>query len=191
MWITRLTQLIEYLATKSWLAYYFISAYYRMLVKREARLAGINEQDRVLCIGGGICPYTAILLHKYTKAQITVVDNNRVCVEKARKFIDRVGMEKINIVYGDGENICCHGYTVIHLAMQISPKELVLNKILQKAQHGTRVLIRKPKKGVDRLYCRVSGHEMDFAKCIKHGLFSNVDHTSVCVVEKQTAGILP
>ena len=93
-----------------------------MLVKREARLAGINEQDRVLCIGGGICPYTAILLHKYTKAQITVVDNNRVCVEKARKFIDRVGMDKINIIYGDGENICCHGYTRYTWLCRFLPK---------------------------------------------------------------------
>jgi len=190
LWITRLTQLIEHFAIKSRLAYYCISAYYRMLVKREVCLAGINERDRVLCIGGGICPYTAILLNKYTKAHITVIDNNIECVEKARKFINRLGLNRINIIYGDGEDICCHGYTVIHLAMQISPKELVLNKIMQKAQPGTRVLIRKPKKGVDKLYCKMAGQEMDFAKCIKHGLFCNVDHTSVCVIEKQAMGIL-
>lgn len=190
LFITRLTQLIELLATRSRLAYCAVSAYYRMLVKREARLANINENDRVLCIGGGICPYTAILLHKYTKAHVTVIDNNSKCVEKSRKFINELGLDKINIILGDGEEICCHGYTVIHLAMQISPKELVLNKIMQKAQHGTRVLIRKPKKGVDRLYCKISCQKVDFARCIKHGLFSNVDHTSVWVVEKPAVGML-
>ena len=91
-----------------------------MLVKREARLADIREGDRVLCIGGGICPYTAILLHKYTGAHITVIDNNRSCVEKARKFVNRLGLDKIKILPGDGRDICCHGYPVIHLAMQIA-----------------------------------------------------------------------
>ena len=190
MWITKLTQLIELLATKSWLAYYSVAAYYRMLVKREASLAGINENDKVLCIGGGICPYTAILLHKYTKAHITVIDNNLECVEKSKKFINRLGLDKINILFGDGEDICCHGYTVIHLAMQISPKELVLNEILQKAQPGTRVLIRKPKKGVDRLYCKMSHQGKGFTNCIKHGLFCNVDHTSVCVVDKPAVSLV-
>jgi D-arabinose 1-dehydrogenase-like Zn-dependent alcohol dehydrogenase len=188
--ITQFTQHIELLATKSRLTFHITSAYYRMLVKREARLADIREGDRVLCIGGGICPYTAILLHKYTGAHITVIDNNRSCVEKARKFVNRLGLDKIKILPGDGRDICCYGYTVIHLAMQITPKESVINEILSKAEKGTRVLVRKPKKSVGSLYCTMPEYEKIFAACVKHSLLSNVDQTYVCIVEKGAVGFL-
>ena len=188
MRIIKLTQFIELLATKNRLAYCITSAYYRFLVKREAVLANINEKDRVLCIGGGICPYTAILLHRYTRAHVTVEDSNKRCVEEARKFISRKGYKNINVVLGKGEDLSYDGYTVIHLAMQITPKELVLREVLSRAQEGTRVLIRKPKKGVERLYCRAAEEEKHFARCIKHSLFSNVDYTSVCIVDREAVG---
>ncbi|NLA84786.1 MAG: hypothetical protein GX854_09745 [Clostridiales bacterium] len=190
MWITKLTRLIELSATRSRLVYCFVSVYYRLLIKREVKLAEINENDRVLCIGGGICPYTAILLNKYTNAFITVVDNNINCVEKSRTFVNRLGLDRVKIIYGDGRDICCHGYTVIHLAMQLTPKESVLNEIMKKADHGTRILIRNPRKGIEKLYCKMSDREKDFVKCIKHSFLSNVDYTSVCIVNKNPVGNL-
>lgn len=188
--ITRLTQQIEKLAVKSRLVYFLTSAYYRMLIRREANLANINEHDRVLCIGGGICPYTAILLHQYTKAHVTVIDNNRICVDKANGFVKKLGLDQIKIALNDGQCVGYQEFTVIHLAMQISPKEIVINEIMKKAREGTRILVRKPKKGVQHLYCTLSQNEGDSSECIRHGFLSNVDHTSVCVVGKRAAGIL-
>lgn len=56
MWITRLTRQIEQLAASSRLIYSLAALYYRQMVQREAELAQIGPEDRVLCIGEASVP---------------------------------------------------------------------------------------------------------------------------------------
>jgi len=83
MLITSLTQKVEWLANQSRLFYHCIALYYKNIIKREVRLANITPNDNILCIGGGPCPYTAIMLHQLTGAKVTVIDNNKHCVKSA------------------------------------------------------------------------------------------------------------
>lgn len=185
MWITSFTQKIEQIAIKSNLLYGIVSLYYKFLVKREANLAEITENDNILCIGGGVCPYTAILLNKYTNANVTVIDNNKACVEKSQKFIEKLWLKNVQILYCDGECVCCKEFSVIHIALQISPKDAVINCVMNKAKNGTRVLVRRPKKNLDCLYS-TENDERIFANSVKHSIFSNVDNTSISVVNKKS-----
>lgn len=187
MWMTRLTQKIELFATKSKLVYFLVSFYYRQMVKREAHLANISKVDRVLCIGGGMCPYTAILLHEYTNAEVTVIDNDHTCIEKSRHFLADRGLDNIHVFHSDGSCVNCQEYTVIHIAMQISPKETVIDSIIKKARNGARVLVRMPKDGLEDLYSSVSKGHFNFDRQIKHGPFSNVDNTSISIVQRSDA----
>ncbi len=187
MWITKITQRIELLATKSKIIFYLVLLYYRLLVKRETALANIGKDDRVLCIGGGMCPYTAILLHRYTNAKVTVVDNDRHCAEKSRCFLRRMGLGDIHVCHGDGACINCTDYTVIHVAMQVSPKDAVVSRIVKEAPNGARVLVRMPKHCVKSLYCNFNKQPFRFDSQVKHSVFSNVHNTSVCVVGQNPA----
>lgn len=187
MRITKFTRQIELLATKNKFIYFFVSLYYRFLVKREAILARIDEDDRVLCIGGGMCPYTAILLHKYTKAKVTVIDNDKVCIEKSKCFLHHLGMDGIDVSYSDGACVNCSDYTVIHIAMQITPKEAVVDQILKMAQDGARVLARMPKNSFEGFYSNLSKGRSLFDTHVKHSFLSNVDNTSICVVNREPA----
>lgn len=186
LWITNFTQKIEQIAIKNSLFYGIVSQYYKLLVKREANLAEITENDNILCIGGGVCPYTAILLNKYTNANVTVVDNNSTCVERSQKFIKSLGLDKVVIQHCDGECVCCNNFSVVHIALQISPKDAVIDCIMNKAKNGTRVLIRHPKKNVLCLYNKENNKRI-FKNNVKHGIFSNVDSTSISVVNKKPA----
>ena len=161
LWITKITQRIELLATKSKIIFYLVLLYYRLLVKRETALANIGKDDRVLCIGGGMCPYTAILLHRYTNAKVTVVDNDRHCAEKSRCFLRRMGLGDIHVCHGDGR-ASTHDYTVIHVAMQVSPKDAVVSRIVKEAPNGARVLVRMPKHCVKSLYCNFNKQPFRF-----------------------------
>lgn len=185
--ITRLTQWIELLATKDKFIYALVARYYKLLVKREALLAGIGPEDKVLCFGGGICPCTAILLHQYTKAHITVIDNNRACAEESRCFLHRQGLEHIRVACREGAEINCADYTVIHIAMQITPKEAVVNQVVKKARPGTRVLVRIPKENLQSLYSNLNRAKPSFNQQIQHGPFSNIGNTAIYIVEKEPA----
>lgn len=153
-------------------------------MKREANLAEVTEKDNILCIGGGVCPYTSILLNKYTGANVTVIDNDKACVEKSQKFIKKRGLKNVEILYCDGECVCCKEFSVIHIALQIFPKDAVINCIMNKAKNGTRVLVRRPKKNLECLYSMESDESI-FANSVKHSVFSNVDNTSISIVNKK------
>ena len=176
MKIVAFTQRLEYWASQSRLVYFILSFYYRHIVKKEVRLAKISADDSVLCIGGGACPYTAILIAKYTGAAVTVIDNNADCVDQAGEQIKRLGLERVEVSYNEGAVCRYGGYSVIHLAMQISPKEAVLQKIHTEADPGTRVLVRNPKPALDKLNCPCR-HEISCGVRVDHRL-CNLDHTA-------------
>jgi hypothetical protein len=188
MRIMKFTQRMELFATRSSIAYGLMSLYYRMMVKKEVRLAGITRDDRVMCIGGGHCPYTAILIRKYTDARVTVIDNDCACIDRSKDYLYCMGLGDIEVRHCDGKHMCCRDYTVIHIAMQVTPKEAVLREMIGRAQCGARVLVRWPKAIVEGLYNgRAGGAQSE--QSVRHGLFSNVGNTSVHVVEKGKANI--
>lgn len=183
MLVTYLTQKIELLASQSKLIYGLTGLYYRSIIMREVRLAEITKNDKILCIGGGPCPYTAIMLHRLTGAHVTVIDNNRFCVNKSLELIEKLNLQdKIQVLCTEGENVNCRGFSVIHLAMQISPKEKVLKRLLGEAENGAKILVRMPKPVLKGLYCGINCNPLSKG-CVAHRLFSNIDSTALFVKE--------
>ncbi|NMA67567.1 MAG: hypothetical protein GX957_15265 [Clostridiaceae bacterium] len=151
--IPKTTKLLELLAAKNSSIYKTMSLYYKRLVRKEATLANIQPTDKVLCIGGGPCPISGILLHEYTKAHVTIIDNDEHCVRISRDLIQRLGYEdSIKIIYGDGNDISPENYNVIHMAVQVSPLDQVFCKLKQKCPFGAKILVRLPKKNLTNFY---------------------------------------
>ena len=118
--VTAITQKIENLAPRSRILFRLASCYYRGVISREADLAAIDSSDRVLFIGGGSCPFSAILLHQKTGAHITAIDHNAPCSEKAVSVIRQLGLEgKISILCSGAEcpDLSLSSYTVVHFAL--------------------------------------------------------------------------
>lgn len=127
--------------------------YYKPIVKREVKLANASPSDKILCIGGGYFPCTAVLFHKLTKATITVIDNDKDAVDGAVKLMEKLKLQNGVIVkHTDGVDINPQDYDYVHIAMQISPKEEVFNKIYSSMAKGGKVMVRVPKKRVKNAY---------------------------------------
>jgi len=155
MFITGITQKIECWVSETDTAYRLAAGYYQDVIQKEIVLANITKDDHILCIGGGVCPFSAILFHQKTKAKVTVIDNNIDCVNKSRKVIKRLGLDEfIQIICQDGscETLSIADYTVIHFALQVNPMENVFAYIEKNATPGTRLLVRRPKARLGRLY---------------------------------------
>lgn len=193
MIISSCTQKIEYLASKNFLIYKVVEKYYKNMVKREVKLAGISSNDRVLVIGGGPCPCTGILIHQLTKAKVTVIDNVENCVKCSTELIKKLGLKKyVNIILKDGLDIDTSKFNVLHIALQITPKKRVIESLEKTAKNGTRILVRIPKESLNKLYSPV---EKDFYlnnTNTRHDFLSNVGKTALHTVggemfEKQMA----
>ena len=169
--IIDLTYKIEGRAAKASSVYKLASKYYRDIVKNEAVLANVAENDHILCIGGGMCPFSAILFHQITGAKVTVIDNNLLCIPKARQVIHRLGLCKmIQVKCHDG----CKGeldysqFTVVHLALQVNPMEKVFEHIEKQVNVGTKILIRRPKKSLNAIYCNLAKEAIEQSPYISH-----------------------
>jgi len=162
-WIRHFTYKIEARAANAGWLYRLARRYYTGVIEREAALANITAADHVLCIGGGMCPFSAILIHEITGARVTVIDNNHVCIPLAQQVVQRLGLEEsIRVVCADGLNadIDFSLYTVVHLALQVSPMAAVFSQVEARVAAGTRLLVRRPKKALDALYCTLSRHAL-------------------------------
>lgn len=161
--LTALTYKIEQKATKAGLVYKLACKYYRGVVQREIALANITAKDHILCIGGGICPLTAVLFHQLTGAKVTVIDNNHACIAKATRFVGDLGLGAHVAVHcqdGSSRDMMYADFTVIHVALQVSPREQVLASVEGQMVPGTRLLVRRPKgRGQVLSYCPYARHK--------------------------------
>ena len=162
-WITNFTYKIECHAAQAGVVYRLASQYYRDVIQKEIVLANITDKDHILCVGGGICPFSGILFHQITGARVTVIDNNEACIPKARQVINRLDIgDYVRVVCkdgGDGE-MDLLGYSVIHLALQVTPIDHVFSQIKERAAAGTRLLVRRPKRLLDDIYSKLPNPQL-------------------------------
>ena len=188
--ISSLTQFIEQLACKSRLLYKLCRLYYQGIIKREIALADISSADHVLFIGGGPCPFSAIMIHQMTGARVTVIDHDHDCVLAARKLVSRMGYdEQISLYCKNGCELPEYEsiqYTIIHMAAQLSPLEHVFNHIKKHSQSGTKILVRLPKESIKQLYCHTKCSL--FMRCPRtlHSTMNNLESTALYVNTKKT-----
>lgn len=158
-WITNFTYKIEKQAVKTGLVYKFACGYYRDVIEKEIALANITAKDHILCIGGGICPFSAILFHQITGAKVTVIDNNETCIPKARQAIKRLKIsDDVQIFHQEGDSAAIQfsDYSVVHLALQIHPIEQVFDSVKKHMLPGTKLLVRRPRGQLCGMYDSLS-----------------------------------
>jgi len=153
-WITDLTYKIESLAAELGAVYKVASKYYQDVIEKESVLASITQDDHILCIGGGVCPFSAILFHQATGAKVTAIDSNPECVPVARQVIDELGIGGyVRVLCQEGSEVAdLTQYSVVHLALQVTPMDQVFAQVEKQVRAGTRILIRRPKKSIDSVY---------------------------------------
>jgi threonine dehydrogenase-like Zn-dependent dehydrogenase len=138
-----ITSFFEKLALDIPLILGILSIYYKRRVCKEIEAACIRYGDRVLCIGGGPCPLTAIYIHKLTGAHITVVDNNSDAVRIGSRFIRKMNLNSaITFVQSEGESIDLNGFSMVHVALQVTPREKVIKHIQHYAGPNVQILVR-------------------------------------------------
>ena len=126
---------------------------YKYILKREIKLGQITENDRVLNIGCGAIPYSAVYISRMTGARVEAIDYDAHACIKARKYIKRLNLKsKITIKRGNGIEYDIDSFDVILVALQAEPKKEILDNLFEKAETGTRFIFRKPRKIVENQY---------------------------------------
>ncbi len=126
----------------------FIAELYDKTVGNEYR----NERDKfnlskskkILHIGCGAYPMTALILAEMNKVKIVAIDHNEKCIKITKKVLDHKNMNgKIYAEFGEGVNYPLKGFDTIIASGCSQPKIQVIKHILQNSDKKSRIIIRE------------------------------------------------
>ena len=122
---------------------------YMRVVQNEIGLARIAAADRVLNIGCGAIPFTAMLIARLTGARVVAVDRDPQAAPLAQACVRQAGLASlVRIVVSDGSRSAWapHGFDVAVVALQAEPKAGILSSLLDSGQGPSRVVARVPRE---------------------------------------------
>lgn len=136
--IKMFTAIFEKQATRWPLLTWLSERYYRTICRKEAEVAGVVAGTRVLFIGAGAYPFSALYFAKVCEAEVTAVDIDSAKVGQATQTFGK----HLRCLCADGACVNVSSYDVIIVAKQVEPKEAVLNHVYRHAQPHARILMR-------------------------------------------------
>lgn len=124
---------------------YPIYSRYVISLKNEIKLAKIGSKDKVLFVGSGPFPITAILVHELTHSQIDCVEINKSSAELSKRVIDYLNYsDSIHTINKDALDIDYSEYTVIVIAILAKPQDKIIEVIWKQISQGSRIIYRTP-----------------------------------------------
>ncbi len=141
---TTITTIIERCAIQLPILHPFFSLYYDEMIENEIALGRITAKDRVLFIGGGPFPWTAMRVAEKTRASVHIVDHDQRAIETAQRVIRRhTCAERLSVQRADGKKVNAEHYSVIYIARQARPHLHIIENIWPTCTEGTRIIIRQ------------------------------------------------
>ena len=126
---------------------------YKYILKNEIKLGNISEKDKILNIGCGAIPFSAVYLSRLTGAKVEAIDYDAHACIRARKYIKQLKCNnKIIIKKGNGINYKVDNFDVILVALQAEPKKEILDNLFENCQTEARLILRKPRKRFENQY---------------------------------------
>lgn len=175
--------------TVDWLAYklnYAAKIYDRTVgneYRNESKKFELTKSKKILHIGCGSYPLTAMVLAEIDGAKVVTIDNNIRAVKRAKKVIKRKNLNgKIKIEYGKGTNYVLDEFDTIIVSGCSMPKLKVLEHVLKNAKSKSKIVARLSSKDVDRIKNSLnSDKNIKIVKKIKNHLFPNTTWDSFLI----------
>lgn len=102
---------------------------YKGMVKSEGEMADLQKNDKVIILGGGSLPLTALTYTKVFDAHCTCIDIDQQAVETSKKLIEHMRLQdNIDIKYGNAFEYPLENYDLI-LVVCLLPKKKALEHV--------------------------------------------------------------
>ena len=106
----------------------------------------LGSIKKIVLIGGGAIPYTAIFLNKLINPEVCVIiENNRICSLAAARLLKKLNLMNLKVVNMNGEHYSAYDNSLVIVSLQVKGKQKIVDKIVN--EHGNSILIvRQPLK---------------------------------------------
>ena len=125
-------------------ARWYEAMFYRRLVHREVDIAKLPAGARILHIGAGPYPFTALILGEMGY-RVVAIDNDADAVRAARRTVRARGLDnRVTIRHGDGRDVDCSGYAGVWISFHARPKDAIISKVARGLDADAVVVARIP-----------------------------------------------
>ncbi len=129
------------------------SRIYNEVIRNEIALAGISSADRVLNVGCGGIPFTAIQVARLTGAKVCAIDCDGDAVHAAERCIASMKLDgQVSIVESDGTGSLPSDFDVALVALQAEPKKELLENLFYYGGTSARLVFRSPRQEMSHQY---------------------------------------
>ncbi len=134
--------------------------FYGPMVRREIELAGVDHRHRILHLGCGPLPLTAMALAE-AGFRVDAVDRDPEAAFSAVKVIAGRGLDrKMDVICADGREIDYSDYDAVWVSFHVYPRRECLERILCTLNGGGRVIYRNPRGWRKQLYSHVEARSL-------------------------------
>lgn len=114
------------------------------LLQIEGSMAELKNTSKIIVLGSGYLPGTALLLSKFFKANITCIDNDLESIDYSKKLIKKLSLEsEIHIKFGDATTFPIDSYDAIFITGSCIPKKAIFNHINNETKKA-KIIYRNP-----------------------------------------------
>jgi len=130
-----------------------IESYYQQLIIKEGIAASIESSSKVLLIGAGATPYTAVALAREFGCSATGIDKDPIAAMMARLYLKRKAREMdVKVICGNGIDFEIKSFDVIAIALHAKPKAEILEHLANSSNEKLRVILRNPRGRYVEMY---------------------------------------
>lgn len=157
--------------------------YYRRLVEREVKLASLKPGAKILHIGCGPLPMTALDLAGMG-FRVEAIDYDSAAVRAARQMVRRRSQdERITVTEADGSDIDCSPFNAVWISLVVGDKRRIVAQVLQTLRPGARVLYRNYCGPLTLLYPRLDPGDLGL-ECEHHRVTHTLGKETIIVRRK-------
>jgi|GEM_PF-458381 GNAT superfamily N-acetyltransferase len=122
---------------------YLLYDRFETLLQRELALVRNGPPERILFIGSGPLPVSAIHMHYQTGSPVDCVDRDAGAVEISRQVIEKCGLgDSVRVFCDQGERYDVGEYDLILVALLAKPKKNILRNLRKRSKLDARILCR-------------------------------------------------
>jgi ribosomal protein S18 acetylase RimI-like enzyme len=142
-WQTRLEDQFAHRFVKGGLTLqdYFLYERFSALVKRELALISRSAFQRILFLGSGALPISALLLHAEMGVPVHCVARDSSAIEISRKAVESYGARgAVTVLGAKDSDYDIQNYDLIVVGILFRPKKSILKTVRKRSQPGCQVL---------------------------------------------------
>ena len=141
--LSKITNIAEIILSYNNFFSKFYYNFYKYHIKAEISFTEVDYRSKVLCIGGGEIPHTAIRFALESGASVDVIDNRPNAIPKARRCVNAFGAsDRVNVYNGNGLKYPIQNFDVVIVANHVHPKNDVLTRLYKDSETTTRIIYR-------------------------------------------------